>query len=148
MGNTNYQTGARHERQLASAFREEGWYACRSAGSGTAQGPSVDLVCVKDGTFVFVECKSTQDKDNAVDVSKDVQQAIEIAEMAGANTLHETEGVTVKFALSIAVAGETSYRFVPLISNERYTYNDGEWMFVLTMDKDSDYDYTVGGATW
>jgi len=44
------------ERKVANMLREKGWIVIRSTGSfGLA-----DLVCIKDGKAMFIECKSTR----------------------------------------------------------------------------------------
>jgi len=146
MTNDKYQTGARHERTLANHFREEGWYVCRSAGSGTAQGPSVDLVCLRDGVVSLVECKTVSTKSEKVRVSKDRRQAEQIAGMIGPANIAEDGGTEYRFILSIAVRGERSLRFVPLHTNDYYSWNDGARLHHVTLDNNSAFDFGMGGG--
>ena len=54
-----YRRGADFERALVTEFWERGWAAVRAAGSGTRKEPVPDVLAVKDGRVVMVECKTT-----------------------------------------------------------------------------------------
>lgn len=146
MTNNKYETGARHERTLANHFRDEGWYVCRSAGSGTAQGPSVDLVCMRDGVVALVECKVVGSKSEKVRIPKDKKQAEQIVGMIGWDHITDNGGAEYRFILSIAVRGERSLRFVPLYSNKSYSWNDGARLHHVTLEDNSDFDFGLGGC--
>src|SRR3989338_10835047 len=56
---TRYQKGANFERELVNEFWKNGWVAMRAAGSGiTRKVP--DVIAIKDGKVIAVECKSTK----------------------------------------------------------------------------------------
>jgi Holliday junction resolvase len=48
----NYRKGRRLEYVVRDMFRRRGWFVVRAAAS-----KPVDLVCIKDGEVVLVECK-------------------------------------------------------------------------------------------
>lgn len=54
--------GTNAERDLIRKFWEEGWAAIRSAGSGSSQYPSPDLLVGKNGRRLAIECKITADE--------------------------------------------------------------------------------------
>lgn len=49
---TNYERGRRFEYRVRDLFKEHGFVVIRAA-----QSKPVDLVCLKDGISVLVECK-------------------------------------------------------------------------------------------
>ena len=57
---TRYERGANFERELVSMFWSHGWTAIRVAGSGTTSNPTPDVLAIKDGAVVAVECKTTR----------------------------------------------------------------------------------------
>lgn len=57
---TNYQKGARFERDIVNEFWEHGWAAVRVAGSGSVGHPVPDVIGVKDGKIIAIECKTTR----------------------------------------------------------------------------------------
>ncbi len=54
-----YRKGSDFERAIVSEFTERGWVAFRAAGSGRADRSLPDVVAVKGGRVVMVECKAT-----------------------------------------------------------------------------------------
>jgi len=56
---TRYEKGAKFERSLVKEFWERGWTAMRSAGSGNTSLPAPDVIAIRDGEVVLIECKST-----------------------------------------------------------------------------------------
>jgi len=50
--------GCRTERELLHKFYDEGWQACRVAGSGSTPLPAPDLIAGKDGRILVIECKA------------------------------------------------------------------------------------------
>lgn len=54
-----YVKGANFEREIVSTFWMHGWAAVRAAGSGGCSYPVPDVVALKDGRIVAVECKTT-----------------------------------------------------------------------------------------
>ncbi|MFH1055738.1 MAG: Holliday junction resolvase Hjc [Candidatus Altiarchaeota archaeon] len=55
-----YSRGAGFERQLVSEFWARGWASLRAAGSGTRKEPVPDVVALKCGRIIIVECKTTR----------------------------------------------------------------------------------------
>jgi Holliday junction resolvase len=51
--------GINAERALIKLFWENGWAAIRSAGSGSMQYPSPDILVGKNGRRLAIECKLT-----------------------------------------------------------------------------------------
>lgn len=49
---TNYQTGRRLEYRIRDLFRKNGYFVVRAA-----QSKPIDLVCIRNGKSVLVECK-------------------------------------------------------------------------------------------
>lgn len=54
--------GTKAERDLIRLFWSRGWAAMRSAGSGSQQYPSPDVLAGKDGRRLAIECKVTKEK--------------------------------------------------------------------------------------
>ncbi|MBN2015131.1 MAG: hypothetical protein JW778_08125 [Candidatus Altiarchaeota archaeon] len=57
---TNYQKGARFERDVVNEFWSHGWAALRAAGSGSVGQPVPDVIGVREGKIIAVECKTTR----------------------------------------------------------------------------------------
>lgn len=49
---TNYETGRRLEYRIRNMFRKNGYFVIRAA-----QSKPIDLVCIRDGKSVLIECK-------------------------------------------------------------------------------------------
>jgi holliday junction resolvase Hjr len=54
--------GSKGERELIKFFNESGWVAIRSAGSGSSQYPSPDILAGNAMRRLAIECKVTKDK--------------------------------------------------------------------------------------
>ena len=54
-----YRKGSDFERAIVAAFSEKGWVAFRAAGSGKLDRALPDVVAVKGGRVMMVECKAT-----------------------------------------------------------------------------------------
>lgn len=52
---TNYEKGRRFEYRVRDLFRDHGFFVIRAA-----QSKPVDLVCVKNGKTILVECKTNK----------------------------------------------------------------------------------------
>jgi Holliday junction resolvase len=57
VGLTRYEKGARSERELLNILDERGYSVTRSAGSGV-NSISPDLVAIKKGSCISIECKA------------------------------------------------------------------------------------------
>lgn len=53
--------GIRAERELVHLFNEEGWVACRVAGSGSSTFLSPDLIVAKGGRILAIESRTVND---------------------------------------------------------------------------------------
>ncbi len=71
----SYRKGRRLEYAVRDIFQRRGWVVVRSARS-----KPVDLVCMKEGRSVLVECKYSR----AYVRFKEVEPLLELAEKAGA----------------------------------------------------------------
>lgn len=58
----NKHKGSNAERELIHRFWEKGWTACRVAGSGSMKHPSPDIIALKEGRSIAIECKATREK--------------------------------------------------------------------------------------
>lgn len=58
----HYNKGASAERELMRLFAERGFAVARSAGSGKNQLPTPDLVVLKNGRHICIECKAWRAK--------------------------------------------------------------------------------------
>ncbi len=56
---TFYRKGADFERSLVRDLWENGFAAIRAAGSGSAPLPIPDIIAMKDGRVIIIECKTT-----------------------------------------------------------------------------------------
>jgi len=63
---SNYAKGARTERELFSILTEKGYSVIRSAGSGV-NAISPDLIAIKNGTLISIECKAWNKSSLALD---------------------------------------------------------------------------------
>jgi len=63
---SNYAKGARTERELLAIFSNKGYSVIRSAGSGV-NALSPDIIAVKQGKLIAVECKAWNKSSLALD---------------------------------------------------------------------------------
>ena len=139
----SYEKGRRAENNLANQFYAEGWQVIRSAGSGTAPRPNPDLLAMRDGTFVFVECKTAQSETQAVDVADEKQQMEAIARTIGPELTHDNSDMTLKFVLSITVNGRGTPRMVPMRGPCPKQYSAGVLPYKLVMDCETDLEFAL-----
>ena len=52
--------GSNAERELIHHFWQNGWAACRVAGSGSMKYPSPDILACRGGKVLAIECKATK----------------------------------------------------------------------------------------
>jgi len=55
-----YQKGARFERDIIRKFWAHGWSAIRAAGSGSIGFPVPDVIAIKSGKILIIECKTSR----------------------------------------------------------------------------------------
>ncbi|MCK4883640.1 MAG: hypothetical protein KAS30_02090, partial [Candidatus Diapherotrites archaeon] len=70
------------ERELMHLFFNEGFSVVRIAGSGTSPLPAPDIIAIKDGRIVAVECKARKAKNLAITIGQ-IGELTEWAEKAG-----------------------------------------------------------------
>jgi Holliday junction resolvase len=75
--------GANAERELMHLFFEKGFSVVRIAGSGTSPLPAPDIIALKKGRIIAVECKARKAQNLAVSVGQ-VGELSDWAEKAGA----------------------------------------------------------------
>lgn len=76
-----YAKGANFERELVRLFWGRGWAALRTAGSGSTPHVVPDVLALKGGDIVSVECKSTSRE--RISLKGAVLSLKEFADMAG-----------------------------------------------------------------
>jgi Holliday junction resolvase len=76
-----YRRGADFERALVSEFWRRGWAAVRAAGSGTRREPVPDIIAVKDGKVIVVECKVT--KKDRLSLKAAIKQLADFTRVSG-----------------------------------------------------------------
>ncbi len=76
-----YTKGANFERELVRLFWERGWAALRTAGSGSTPHTVPDVLAIKGGVVVSVECKSTSKE--KISLKGAVLSLKEFADIAG-----------------------------------------------------------------
>lgn len=72
---SNYETGRRLEYRIRDLFRKRGYFVIRAA-----QSKPIDLVCIRNGRTVLVECKAGTSFLGA----ERKKELLEIAQQAGA----------------------------------------------------------------
>jgi Holliday junction resolvase len=75
--------GSNAERDLIHKFNENGWVAIRSAGSGSQQYPSPDILAGNNLRRVAIECKATADTKKYL-TKKEVDELVFFANKFGA----------------------------------------------------------------
>jgi len=74
--------GANAERELMHLFFKQGFSVVRIAGSGTSPLPAPDIIAIRNGRIVAVECKARKAKNLAITVGQ-IGELTEWAEKAG-----------------------------------------------------------------
>lgn len=77
-----HSKGANAERELMRLFFEVGFSVVRIAGSGVSPLPAPDIIALKNGRIIAVECKARKAKNLAIDV-RQMHDLIEWANTAG-----------------------------------------------------------------
>jgi holliday junction resolvase Hjr len=75
--------GSNAERDLIHKFNDNGWVAIRSAGSGSQQYPSPDILAGNNVRRVAIECKATADLKKYL-TKKEVEELVFFANKFGA----------------------------------------------------------------
>jgi len=84
--------GCDAERELTRLLWEQGFGVVRSAGSGCTPHPNPDLLVVRKGVMLAVECKSTRCSVKYVSV-QELRDLLEFCELSGAKPV-----LAVKFS--------------------------------------------------
>jgi Holliday junction resolvase len=77
-----HSKGANAERELMRLFFREGFSVVRIAGSGTSPLPAPDIIALKAGRIIAVECKARKAKNLAITISQ-VGELLDWAKKAG-----------------------------------------------------------------
>ena len=81
-----YNKGANAERELIKLFASENFAVLRVAGSGTNPLPCPDVVALKDGVAIAIECKAKKGQYLPISVEQ-IKEEVGWAKMAGARFL-------------------------------------------------------------
>ena len=81
-----HSKGANAERELMHLFFKEGFSVVRIAGSGTSPLPAPDIIAIKNGRIIAVECKARKAKNLAISVSQ-IGELLDWAKKAGSEAL-------------------------------------------------------------
>ena len=81
-----HSKGANAERELMHLFFKEGFSVVRIAGSGTSPLPAPDIIALRNGRIIAVECKARKAKNLAISVAQ-MQELRGWARKAGAEPL-------------------------------------------------------------
>ncbi|MEM2233841.1 MAG: hypothetical protein QXP81_09930 [Nitrososphaerota archaeon] len=95
----SYRKGRRLEYAVRDIFRSHGWFVMRGAGS-----KPIDLVCMKDGRTVLVECKY-----NTRPTSFEREELRGIARITGARVL-----------IAQKARGQRGLRLVDAVTGEEF----------------------------
>jgi len=82
----HHPKGANAERELMRLFFERGFSVVRIAGSGTSPLPAPDIIAIKKGRIIAVECKARKTKNLAITVAQ-IGELLDWAGRAGAESL-------------------------------------------------------------
>lgn len=82
----HHPKGANAERELMRLFFERGFSVVRIAGSGTSPLPAPDIIAIKKGRIIAVECKARKTKNLAIAVVQ-IGELLDWAGRAGAEPL-------------------------------------------------------------
>lgn len=77
-----HSKGANAERELMRLFFEAGFSVVRIAGSGVSPLPAPDIVALKKGRIIAVECKARKSKNLAIELQQ-MRDLVEWAKTAG-----------------------------------------------------------------
>jgi holliday junction resolvase Hjr len=81
-----YNKGANAERELIKLFAKNGFAVLRVAGSGTNPLPCPDVVALKDGVAIAIECKAKKGIYLPITVEQ-IEEEVSWAKMAGSKFL-------------------------------------------------------------
>jgi Holliday junction resolvase len=108
-----YRKGSDFERSIVAAFTERDWVAFRAAGSGKLEKSLPDVVAVKGGKVIIIECKATT-KDR-LSLKPAIMSLAEYAAKAGGEAY-----IAVRFFRQRA----RFYGIRDLLAKESYTINN------------------------
>ena len=108
-----YKKGSDFERFVVNSFWERGWVALRAAGSGKTDKPLPDVVAVKGGKIILIECKTTT-KDR-LSLKAAVENLFDFSRIAGGEAY-----LAVRFFRQRA----RFYNIMDLIKRGNYTINE------------------------
>ena len=80
-----HSKGANAERELMHLFFNAGFSVVRIAGSGTSPLPAPDIIALKKGRIIAVECKARKAKNLAITLVQ-MQELLDWAKKAGSES--------------------------------------------------------------
>ncbi len=87
----NKKKGINAERDLIHAFWAREWTACRVAGSGSMRYPGPDIIAIKQGKSLAIECKITKNTTKYLK-KEEIEALKEYSQKSGSTAL-----IAVKF---------------------------------------------------
>ncbi|MFH0861785.1 MAG: Holliday junction resolvase Hjc [Candidatus Altiarchaeota archaeon] len=108
-----YRKGSDFERDIVAAFNDRGWVAFRAAGSGRLEKSLPDVVALKGGRVIMVECKATSN--DRLSLKPAMLSLTEYAAKAGAKSY-----IAVRFFRQ----RPRFYDIFDLMARDSYTIND------------------------
>jgi Holliday junction resolvase len=79
--------GTRRERELLEKMLKEGYIVHRVAGSGLGREAICDVLAIKKGEILFIECKSKKKAYYSKEHKKQLENLIKIAKLCGAKPI-------------------------------------------------------------
>ena len=107
-----YAKGANFEREVIADLWSHGWASMRAAGSGTTSYPVPDVIGVRAGKVILIECKTT--KGDRLSLKKDILDLDEFRKLSGGDAY-----IAIKFFKKPA----RFYNIRPIIERNVYTIN-------------------------
>ncbi|RLI96025.1 MAG: hypothetical protein DRO92_00420 [Candidatus Altiarchaeales archaeon] len=110
---SRYSKGANFEREIVRGLWKRGWAAMRATGSGSVSFPVPDVIAIKDGNVLLIECKTT--KKERINLKKAVESLKSFSDISGGSGY-----IVIKFPKSEPRFYEIDY----LLSRKNFTITD------------------------
>ena len=107
-----YAKGANFEREVIADLWAHGWASMRAAGSGTTSYPVPDVIGLKDGRIVLIECKTT--KGDRLSLKRNILDLDEFRKLSGGEAY-----IAIKFFKK----PPRFYNIKPIIERNNFTIN-------------------------
>jgi len=99
----SYRKGRRLEYGVKELLESQGWFVVRAAGS-----KPVDLVCIRQGQTVLIECKY-----NKSPTKQELERLAEISKISGARVLLAVRQKYGRLRIYDPFTGETFFPYLP-----------------------------------